>query len=449
MIKLSGKTIAGLVAGTLALGTLFIGTFSLDDGEFAAVRQAGGDVTVYTEPGLHWRTPFITSKNEYTEVSTVCFDQREDDSASLDKDMYSVTFSDTYKVGLNICFRLQMPADPEKIEYINGIAKGKYNLLRNTYAASLTDLMAYTANQFTGEDFMQGGFNEFKNRLSDQARNGLYLTKRVPVEVTRQAANAGVEVDSKQISKGQSIIYKAEIQRDPETNEPLRQESQLATLGVKIVQISITGDPVPEKDLQDFMQKKKDRIRERASIKEEQETERQKAITEQLKGDRERIQAKQKMLREKDAAEIGAAKEIALAKAAAQRETVERQKVADLAKIDKQRELDIAKANEGIQKANSMAAKYEALAIKEKGLAEAVVTKAKYDALAKNKEVYLAEVQRDIAKTMYDNLRNFKVEMPQNYVNGSGGTQMQSNLDVITGFGALGMMEKSQNLSDK
>lgn len=446
MLKLSNKALTAVALGTVTAGTAFIGMFSLDDGEFAAVRQPSGNVTVYTEPGVHWRVPFLTSKNEYNEVSTVCFDQREDDSASLDKDMYNVTFSDTYKVGLNICFRLQMPADSEKLEYINGIAKGQYNLLRNTYAASLTDLMAYTANQFTGEDFMQGGFNEFKNRLADQARYGLYVTKRVAVEVTRQAADAGVDVNNKQVSKGRSIIYKAEIQRDPTTNEPLRQVSQLAKLGVKVVQISVTGDPVPEGDLQDFMQKKKDRIRERASIREEQETERQKAITEQLKGDRERIQAKQNMLREKDSAEIGAAKEIALAKAAAQRETVERQKVADLAKIDKQRELDIAKANEGIQKANAQAAKYEAQAIKEKGLAEAVVTKAKYNALAQNKEVYLAEVQRDISKNMYNNLRNFKVEMPQNYVNGSGEGQMQSNLDVITGFGALGMMEKSMRL---
>ncbi len=439
----------GLVAGGLAAivgGSAFIGMFSLNTGEFAAVRQPGGEVTVYTEPGVHFRIPFLTNKNEYNEVSTVCFDRKEDDSASLDKGMYEVTFSDTYKVGLNLCFRLQLPADAGKMEKIDSVAKGNYNLQRNTFAASLTDLMAYTANQFTGEDFMQGGFNEFKNRLQDQAVNGLYITKRVPMTVTREVGDAGVNVDNKKVTTGQSVVYKAEIQRDPKTGEPLRQESQLAKLGVRVIQVSVTGDPVPEKDLQEFMQKKKDRIRERAAIKEEQETERQKAITEQLKGDRERVQAKQKMLREKDAAEITAQKEIALAKAAAQREKVDRQKVADLAKIDKLRELEVAKANEGIQKATYNAAKFEAKAIKEKGLAEATVTKAKYDALAKNKDVYLAEIQRDISVRMYDNLSNFKVQMPENYINGSGSNQMQSNLDVITGFGALGMMDKATNL---
>ena len=71
-----------------------------------------------------------------------------------------------------------------------------------------------------------------------------------------------------------------------------------------------------------------------------------------------------------------------------------------------------------------------------------------YRAKAQNKEVYLAEIQRDIAKELYGNLKDFKIEMPLNYI--GGGTHnatgsMTSNLDIITGLSALGLMEKSFN----
>ena len=74
---------------------------------------------------------------------------------------------------------------------------------------------------------------------------------------------------------------------------------------------------------------------------------------------------------------------------------------------------------------------------------------AKYKAKAQNKEIFLAETQRDMATALYSNLKDFKVEMPQNVIVGAGGAdgggagRMPSNLDVITSFSALGLMEKA------
>ena len=83
-------------------------------------------------------------------------------------------------------------------------------------------------------------------------------------------------------------------------------------------------------------------------------------------------------------------------------------------------------------------------ATKEKGLAEAAVTAAKYKALGQNKDIYLAEIQRDIATAVYTNLKDFKIEMPHNYVGGGDGSgKMTSNLDVITGFAALSTMQNA------
>lgn len=91
---------------------------------------------------------------------------------------------------------------------------------------------------------------------------------------------------------------------------------------------------------------------------------------------------------------------------------------------------------------------FEARAIAAKGKAEAEVLAAMYKAKAQNKEVYMAEMQLEIARSIYGNLKDFKVEMPHNYIGGSGGGSMTSNLDVITGLAALGMMDKSNELSN-
>jgi len=75
------------------------------------------------------------------------------------------------------------------------------------------------------------------------------------------------------------------------------------------------------------------------------------------------------------------------------------------------------------------------------------VLKLNYQAKAQNKEIFLAETQRDMAVALYGNLKDFKVEMPQNVIMGGGGGgaagKLPSNLDVITGFSALGLMEKA------
>merc|ERR1711998_699034 len=110
--------------------------------------------------------------------------------------------------------------------------------------------------------------------------------------------------------------------------------------------------------------------------------------------------------------------------------------------------LAIAQSELGIQKANSDASVFAAKAIAARGKAEADVLAAQYRAKAQNKEVFLAEVERDIARSIYSNLKDFKIEMPHNYIGGGGGGaaagKLTSNLDVITGLAALGLMDKSK-----
>ena len=65
------------------------------------------------------------------------------------------------------------------------------------------------------------------------------------------------------------------------------------------------------------------------------------------------------------------AKEVEVATQVALKEIVQQNKQKDIAVIDKAKELEIAEANRSIQEANAEAAKFEAMAIREKGNAEA------------------------------------------------------------------------------
>lgn len=75
--------------------------------------------------------------------------------------------------------------------------------------------------------------------------------------------------------------------------------------------------------------------------------------------------------------------------------------------------------------------------------------KAKYSALGADREVYLAELNRDVANVLYNNLKNFEIQMPQNYVGGSEGNGLKTNLDVITAFSALGLMDQTKKITKK
>ena len=158
-----------------------------------------------------------------------------------------------------------------------------------------------------------------------------------------------------------------------------------------------------------------------------------------MKKEIQRTRAVQDAQREKELAVISEQKQVEIAKRIQERQVVEQTKLQELALIDKEKELQIAKSNLEIGKAASAAAVFEAKAIKERGLADAAVLQARYRALNQNKEIYLAEIQRDISQVVYTNLKDFKIEIPKNYVGGSGG-KMTSNLDVITSFAALATM---------
>lgn len=424
------KYIIGGISAIFLLVIINASVFNVKLGQYAIQQGPGGGISVLMTPGYKLKWPFVSNVWYYDVVTTITYDSDAGaKSGNQYNTPYKISFADTYGGKISGSFRVEMPKDPDKFIELHKAFKNYANFVDNGAEKFTNELLIYTANQFTGETFMQGGQNEYKNRLEDQARNGLYVTKRTAVKVKKQAGTVGLRNDKPaETEDSLAVIYKNVIQRD-DHGVPLRQANPMAKYGVTVSQVTIAGFD-PEPDLKDFMSNKKQMVRKRAKLVEDQENERQSAITAKLKGDRERVEAKQEMLMQKDKAEINLAKDVEVAKLQAEKEKVDRQKLADLAIIDKKKELQMATANENIQKANERAAKYEAQAITYKGLAQAKVLKATYD--ARDPRLYALEKQVEITENLKDAFSGITVKMPTNMITtGGSGEANASSVNTI------------------
>ncbi len=453
-ISSGGLFKAGIIAAILLLLTLFVSNawFQTNAGySYVYQNNITGDLSVYTEPGVHFRIPMLSMVTEYKQVLTVSFGSPDSDNVTRLLDAVTVRFADTYTAKIPVTFRFRLSYDPEKLTRIHREFRTFENLVDALLIKNARNVIVITATQYTGEEFFQGSLNQFKADLEDQLRFGIYKTERRQVEI-EQTDLAPVGLDQEEANKLQrttQLVWKTVPILNDE-GKRIRLSNPLDPYGIDVTQVTV-GDPLPEEQLNRLLVDKKLLVAERIKTIQEQETAKAQAKTEQLKKEIERTRAVQDAQRTKELAVIAQQKEVEVAKQIAERELVEQRKLKDIAVIQKQKELEIAQSNRDIQEANATAAKFEAQAILEKGRAEAEVLQAKYNALGANKEVYLAEMQRDIAQMLYTNLRNFKVEMPKNYVAtgnawGHSGTPgdggLKSNLDVLTSFGALNIMDR-------
>ena len=405
--------------------------YYVDGGEYAREQSPNGDFEWVLTQGIQFKVPFLSKVETFNQFSTIDLTDFENDQSTIDSGSQRIAFADTYTGDIQVTARYMLEPNPETLEKMYQANKRNGALVRNTMLPNLRNLLNQTAMQFRGEDFMQGGQNEFQNRLYFQADNGLYVTKRTKKLISTEKGFSALSEQGKDINpnKGQAYTWSVEIQLD-KNGQPRTQEAQLDKFGVKLDLIEINKfDPSP--DLEAFMKDKKDRIKARAKIVEEQQNEREQAITARLKGERELVEARNKRLIEKDKAVITAQQKV----------EVERQQ-AELQKVKKLKELDIAKANEGIEAANFKSAKYEALALKEKGLAQAAVEEAKYK--AKDRDLYLKELELRNNQALYKALPSFRVVMPT-IVNqgGAGGTEQNiSDASSLFILDKLGMKTK-------
>jgi len=401
-----------------------------------------GDTRVISEVGIHLKVPFFTRITEYKQVATVGFGEKVGGEFTRNLAPVGVTFADTYNGEIPATFRFRLPRGDQQMILLHEEFRGFENLVDSLLVKNAVNVTVVTATQYTGEEFFQGGLNSFKVKLEDQLSGGLYVTERQQVQVEESdfAAVSSDNSDSQKIETRTRNVQKQVVQLG-EDGTPLRSANPLEQYGITVSQVTI-DKPIPEPKLDELLVTKKTLVAKRISAEQEIITAQSEANAAQQKAEIAKRLALQTADKEKQLAVIAGQQRVAVEQQQASLETVQKNKEASLAVIDKNKELQIAIAERDIQSANADAAKFEALAIREKGLAEAEVDKAKLDAKQSAKDIYLAEMQRDISFNMYSNLSQFRIEMPQNVIMGSGSGKMPSNLDVLTSYGALGIMNQ-------
>merc|ERR1719174_208977 len=184
-----------------------------------------------------------------------------------------------------VTFRFKMPNDPTSVRKMHKEFRSESNLVASLLMRNAANVTVITATQYTGEEFFQGGLNQFKTQLADQLQNGIYLTERKQVEVEQtDLAPVGSDQDgdkAPKLVKAKQLVWKT-VPLNDDNGHPQRSENPLAQYGIDVTQVLI-GDPRPEENLDRLLMDKKRLVAERIKTVQEQETSKAQARTEQLK----------------------------------------------------------------------------------------------------------------------------------------------------------------------
>merc|ERR1719456_70476 len=238
-----------------------------------------GALDVHMDPGIHYRVPFFSTVTTYKQVITASF---EDQSA------VTTRFADTYVGHIPVTFRFKLPADANGIRKLHREFRSEGNLVQSLLERNASNVTVITATQYTGEEFFQGGLNQFKTQLSDQLQNGIYLTERKQVEIEQTDLapvgadqDAGIAGRAPKLVRAKQLVWKT-VPLLQENGAPQRAENPLSQYGIDVTQVLI-GDPRPEDNLDRLLMDKKRLVAERIKTVQEQETSKAQARTEQLK----------------------------------------------------------------------------------------------------------------------------------------------------------------------
>lgn len=441
------KTAVSAVLGLVSLVVVLDGYGTTDAGFTYVVQDTlFGTYRTYDEPGIFVKVPFFAKITAYKQAVTINFGivNADEGTAKFTRSLHplDVAYADTYEGKVYATFRFRIPRGREDILRIHQEFRSFGNLVDALLVKNARSVAVVTATQFTGEEFFLGGVNSYKVAMMDQLSRGLYLTERKQVtldvedvdEVSQTQANA-----SELITKPRKVWKNVTIL--DENGNPKRSTSPLGRYGIEITQVTL-GRPIPHASLNNLLEGKRTLVAKRIASIEEFNTAEAESRTVQQTEQIEKNRQTQIALRVKALAEIAAQQEVAVARQEALLILVRKNRDKDAAVVKKAQELAIAEADRDIQAAAAEAAVFQARAIEAVGLAKANVLEAMFLAKISGKEVYLAEIQKEIAQVMYPALKDITIDMPDYYnAGGNGDGSMTTSLDIYTTLGAMKMLQ--------
>lgn len=441
------KTIVSGVAGVIIAAILSTGLSTTNEGyKYVVQDTALGSVRDIHTSGWYLAVPLASKQSVYNAVATVTGGVLKEGAPRPSGYMgrATVSFADNYKVDLTPTIRFKLPDGREEFLNLHKDVQGQYsNVVSRILIPRVKSLMTATAQMYLGENFIQGGTNEFRIALQDQLENGTYVTRREEVTIVEQGLEA---VSSSNDNANKAIetsrtIYKQVIQRKSD-GTPRRSVNPLVKYGITVIGVEL-GTPDPDDRLENMIKSKMALIEKRITAVQSQETTKEEAKAEQLKREISKRAAIQEAQKAKELATIHGQLRVEQAHQTKREKLVIESQRKEVALIQKQRELEVAESNEAIQKANAIAANHQATAVLSIGLAEAQVTQAEYAAKQSAKDIVMAEIELERSRVMYPALKDVTIDMPDYYVGGGSDAPAPNSLEVFTNLGAIEKLKQA------
>jgi hypothetical protein len=323
------------IAAGIGLLFLLVLAFNLvhrtDDTEWQAVQYMNGEVEIKESAGIYFA--FFPKVTEYARNASYDFNNRPLDGEAPDESI-RVTFNDGGTAEIDTTLRISSPLTKDQKREFHRQFNGSKADIKKAVWAHLTNSIKSSGPVMSASENQTSRKSEFSMIVTEQLNAGLYEMKRVMV-------------DSDQLDeKGNKLrIWATEVQRDTAGKPIISQISPLATLGIRVTQLSVTRTEY-DKQTQIQFETKKSSFLKAESAKAEREGEVQQRLMIQEKGLRERAEtealANQAMAKatiaatqEKVVAETEAAKVLSVAvQTKATAETMASQKF-EVAKIER------------------------------------------------------------------------------------------------------------------
>ena len=139
----------------LALGLTINSSVLMTDAGYSYVHQNNltGELDVFTEPGIHFRMPFLSKITKYDQLITVSFGNNKGEDFYQRLDAVQVRFADTYIGQIPVTFRFKLSNDPTAIKKMHREFRNNNNLIDALLVKNARNLTVITALNIRVKNF--------------------------------------------------------------------------------------------------------------------------------------------------------------------------------------------------------------------------------------------------------------------------------------------------------
>lgn len=304
----------------------------------------------------------------------------------------AITFIDRVGAAVRVSVRMKMPEDPERFRLVAESFRIPQNLIYNTLIPTIKEQISNTGYMYAAQDYISGAATDFRQAVDDQLKYGGYSTERKEFNDTIYTA---IQTQGPRAIKEINTRYKI-IRKTDANGKLIRIPHEITKNNISVTQV-IVDEVYPEPAFKQRLEAQRDISAQKRIEMEKIET--AKAEQQRIIAEGERDKAKERVDKEKE-------------------------QVGQLIAIETQLKQEATKKQLAEISLQTARLESDQMLVRERAQAEANRLKVAAGLTPQEK----AQIQKDIAIGVSQNLANMK--LPQVYIDGNG-TAGKSNMGLL------------------